>query len=123
MNGRGINSTECGSLGQSNVGVEAAAQEVGAEGLEGGEQGKMAMELGRVRCEKMAASHHPEMWSVSVITATVGKSDGFLKLGSFQKMVGKIFRGKNQNSGQHSATYLFRAELHNSCSYNTVLQI
>lgn len=61
-NGCGINRIECGSLGQSNVGVEAAAQEVGAEGLEGGEQEKMAMELGRVRCEKMAASHRPEVW-------------------------------------------------------------
>lgn len=36
-NGCGISGIKRDSLGQSNVGVEAAAQEVGAEGLEGGE--------------------------------------------------------------------------------------
>lgn len=63
-NSCGINGTQCGSLGQSNGGVEAAAaaQGMGSEGLEGREQEKMIMELGRVRHEKMAFSDHPETW-------------------------------------------------------------
>jgi len=62
-NGRGVNGIECGSLGQSNGGVEAAAaQGVGAEGLAGGEWEKMMMEVARVRREKMTSSDCPEMW-------------------------------------------------------------
>lgn len=39
--------------------------------------------------KKMAFFYHPETWLVSVIMGVVGRSDGFFKPGSFQKLVGK----------------------------------
>lgn len=50
------------------------------------------VELERVRHKEVALCDQPEA-GVSGC-GTVSRSDGFLKEGSFQKMVGKIFRGK-----------------------------
>lgn len=57
--GCGITGIECGSSGQSNGGVEAAAAAahgVGVEGLEGEEWEKMTVELGRIKREKNVIS-------------------------------------------------------------------